>query len=164
MRFKFIATIFICICSFESLSQTKYPVYILGSKILNLDSTMSIQVFQFFSDSTFSLINYQTRRHNISKSETKGRYWRQGDTLFLNDANSIFYPSGKNNYIKDLAEDERMQLFPAKIIMQKEESQFASYLNIPKKIYTSAYGAIIKLDQEYKRKQKRYEETRMYQF
>jgi hypothetical protein len=165
MRIKIIATIFICFCSVRGISQFKIPVYVIGSKNLNLDSSNNIQVFQFFSDSTFSLVNYHSIRYNIFKSETRGRYLKNGDTLFLNDASSFFFPfiKEKNPY-KELSKDERMQLYPARIIMQFLKSEYTSYLNIPQKIYTNTYLAVVELDKMYKIKQKHYEETRHIQF
>ncbi len=165
MRIKIIATIFICFYSFKSLSQFKIPVYIIGSKKINLDSSNNIQIFQFFSDSTFTLVNYHSIQYKIFRTETRGRYSKQRDTLFLNDSGSKFFPFTKEkNHYKELSKDERMQLYPAKIIIQNVESQYISYLNIPRKIYVNTYWAAVELDKMYKKKQKHYEETRYLQF
>jgi len=165
MPIKIIAAIFICFYSVRGLSQIKIPVYIVGSKKLNLDSSNNIKVFQFFSDSSFTLVSYHSIKYNIYRLETRGRYSKRGDTLFLNDASSIFFPFTKEkDHYKELSKDEGMQLYPAKVILQYAECQYVSYLNISQKIYVSTYWAAVELDKQYKQKQKHYEETRYLQF
>ena len=165
MRIKIIAIIFICFNPVMGRSQIKIPVYVIGSQKLNLDSSNNIAVFNFFTDSTFSLLSYHSDKYDIYKSEFRGRYTKQGDTLFLNDPGSIFFPFTKEkNHYKELSKDEKMALFPAKIIMKNGGSQYTSYLNISRYIYISSYWAAIQLDEQYKQKQKHYEETRAIQF
>jgi hypothetical protein len=157
MRIKIIATIFVCFFTGVSFSQLKFPVYILGSGDFRLSGSNEISVFQFFSDSTFTLTNYRNLRYKIIKSELRGNYLKHQDTLFLNDSLSKFYPFVKEkNYYKALEKDKKLQQFPALIIIGKEKNTFVSYLNIPREIKIIEYSSFRKLEKEYDQKNREY--------
>src|SRR5947208_4284118 len=95
----FITFFFTC----SLFSQLKIPI--LGLHLQKCNGVMAEDnniVFQFFYDSTFTLTEYSSVSrlfYQIRKTEIKGNYVQKGDTLFLNDESSRFFP-----FIKDKIE------------------------------------------------------------
>ena len=136
-------------------AQLKIPRYLFSnvSKVSIDESAIQYNhdIFQFFYDSTFSLTSYNTiGKCYITKVEKSGRYLISGDTLFLNDAISQYYPLMKEkNYGVELAKDIELKLFPARITLGKDEDKYVSYLNNPRKIYVMKFSEVTALEKRY---------------
>jgi hypothetical protein len=136
-------------------AQFKIPRYSFSSTSKVSIEQSAIQynhdIFQFFYDSTFSLISYNTiGKCYIIKTERYGRYLKSGDTLFLKDSISQYYPLTKEkNYSVELANDMELKLFPARIILGKDVDEYISYLNHSRKIYVMKYSEITALEKRY---------------
>ncbi len=150
-------SLYVCV----SWAQIKTPIYTLGVNKQNCyDSLIEFDniVFQFFADSTFTLTQYIVQGrydYNIRSLTTEGEYLIKGDTLILNDSSSRFFPFvQEKNYFPLLGKDNQLSLFPAKVILNKDESQYISYLNRPKNIKLLDKCYIKKLESIYERKTK----------
>jgi hypothetical protein len=162
MRWKILFVLFICIFSNRVTAQNKIPVYIFQldnnsyRSFCGLDKSWESYktiIFQFFEDSTFILTSSRIKT-SYSPTEIKtartGRYSQKGDTLFLNDSISNAYPFIKEqNQFKELAKEDLLELFPAKIILTQSGAQYFSYLNISRKLRLVQYPYIAKLEMDH---------------
>jgi hypothetical protein len=145
--------IFIFLFNYKGFTQVKFPVYIFGLYRGGLDGDTENHILQFFPDSTFTVTNYKMTAPvylAISKSELKGKYTKLGDTLFLSDSASKFYPFIKeSNTLFALVKNRQLQLFPAKIILEKDKAQYVSYIGTPMEIKILKYSAVAEIEAMY---------------
>ncbi len=155
MRSKIIAVILICFSSIVCFSQIKYPAYIFGLCKGGYDGDRENNVIQFFSDSTFTLTNYFRTGgcyggSTVAALHYNGRYSKLGDTLLLNDSSSVFYPLIKeNNSFVALAKQSYLQLYPAKIVLQKNKAEYISYLGISSVLELLNYSSLAEIEKMY---------------
>ena len=160
---KILFVLFICAFSNRLTAQNKLPIYIFQldnnsyRSFCGLDRSYESYktiTFQFFEDSTFILTSSGIDASYIStkiKTTRTGRYTQQGNILFLNDSISNAYPFIKEqNQFKELAKEDVLELFPAKIILSQSGAQYFSYLNIPRKLRSVQYPYVAKLEMDHK--------------
>jgi len=91
------------------------------------------------------------------KIEHSGKYVKIADTLFLMDSASRGYPFIKDtSQFKVLTRDQNLSLYPARIIIEKNQAWYLSYLNISRELNSISFSCIVNLQLEYDRFKKGY--------
>ena len=172
---KILFVLFIFAFSTRLTAQNKLPVYIFqldykwNGAFCGLDKSYQSYksiIFQFFKDSTFTLTSNKMIPSFFSieiKATHKGRYTQQGDTLFLNGSISKIYPFIKEqNHFKELAKEDVLELFPAKIVLSQSGAQYFSYLNIPRKLRLVQYPYVAKLEMDHEGELRKYPTVKVF--